>query len=228
MIDRKIFFDQIRHQPFPGAISATQVGGCNAILDEAEKRKFDLRWTAYCLATAYHETAKTMLPIAEYGRGKGRAYAEPINGRVYYGRGYVQLTWIKNYEAMGKILKVDLVTDPELALNPKIASGIMFEGMIRGTFTSKKLSDYFNDKLTDWVNARKIINGLDKAETIASYARQFHGALIRANVDVVSTGDHSPPIIVPKTLPPPDVPPVKPKPSTGWLAALLNIFKRKA
>lgn len=216
MSNRKIFFDNVRHQPFPGAISATQVSGCNAILDEAERRKFDLRWTAYCLATAYHETAKTMLPIAEYGRGKGRAYAEAINGRVYYGRGYVQLTWIKNYETMGKIIGFDLIANPELALDPLIASRVMFEGMIRGSFTSKKLVDYFNDGLTDWVNARKIINGLDKAEMIASYARQFHGALIRA---------HGP---VPQPLP--DVPPViaKPQPSKGWLSALLSIFTRKA
>jgi putative chitinase len=131
--------------PFPGAISQTQVGGCNALLDEAERRGFDSRWTAYCLATAYHETAHTMLPIAEYGRGRGKAYGEPINGKVYYGRGYVQLTWIKNYETMGKLLKADLVGNPELALDPKIAAQVMFEGMIRGSFTGKRLSDFFND-----------------------------------------------------------------------------------
>jgi putative chitinase len=101
MINRAIFFDNVRKLPFPGSISQTQVAGCNALLDEAERRGFDFRWTAYCLATAYHETAHTMLPIAEYGRGKGKAYGEPINGKVYYGRGYVQLTWIKNYEKMG-------------------------------------------------------------------------------------------------------------------------------
>lgn len=215
MIDRKIFFDNVRHQPFPGALSATQVGGCNAILDEAERRKFDLRWTAYCLATTYHETDKTMLPIAEYGRGKGRAYGEAINGRVYYGRGYVQLTWIKNYETMGKIIGFDLIGNPELALDPLIASRVMFEGMIRGSFTGKKLVDYFNDGLTDWVNARKIINGLDKAETIASYARQFHGALIRAN------GPVSQPL--------PDVPkPAQPPaPEPGFWTKFGALFKPK-
>jgi putative chitinase len=199
MIDRAIFFDQVRKLPFPGAISQTQVAGCNALLDEAERRRFDFRWTAYCLATAYHETAHTMLPIAEYGRGKGKAYGEPINGKVYYGRGYVQLTWIKNYEKMGALLKADLVGNPELAMDPKIAAQVMFEGMIRGSFTGKRLSDFFNDSITDFPNARKIINGLDRAEMIASYARQFHGALILANAPV------------PQPLP--DVPaPIKPRP----------------
>jgi hypothetical protein len=200
MIDRKVFFDHIRKMPFPGNISAAQVGGCNVILDEAEKRKFDPRWTAYCLATAFHETAHTMLPIAEYGRGKGKAYGEPINGKVYYGRGYVQLTWIKNYETIGKLLKVDLVGNPELALDARLATGIMFEGMIRGSFTGKRLSDFFNDAKTDWSNARKIINGLDRASMIAGYARQFHGALIAANAPVAQ--------------PIPDAPAPKPKPAT--------------
>jgi hypothetical protein len=131
MIDRAIFFDQVRKLPFPGAISQTQVAGCNALLDEAERRGFDFRWTAYCLATAYHETAHTMLPIAEYGRGKGKAYGEPINGKTYYGRGYVQLTWIKNYEKMGALLKADLVGNPELAMDPKIAAQVMVPAPIK-------------------------------------------------------------------------------------------------
>lgn len=196
MIDRKIFFDQVRKAPFPGTLSETQVGGCNAVLDEAERRGFDLRWTAYCLATDYHETAHTMLPIAEYGRGKGKAYGEPINGKVYYGRGLVQLTWIKNYETMGNLLKVNLVGNPELALNPKIAVQIMFEGMTRGLFTGKRLSEFFNDTKTDWTNARRIINGLDRAEMIASYARQFHGALIAASA---SAKQPIPDVVFPNT-----------------------------
>jgi putative chitinase len=212
MTNRAIFFDQVRKLPFPGAISQTQVGGCNAILDEAERREFDFRWTAYCLATAYHETAHTMLPIAEYGRGKGKAYGELINGKVYYGRGYVQLTWIKNYEKMGALLKVDLVGNPELAMDPKIAAQVMFEGMIRGSFTGKRLSDFFNEAITDFSNARKIINGLDRAEQIASYARQFHGALILANAPVKQP--------IPDA-PAPIKPPAKPKSNAGPTGAVI-------
>jgi putative chitinase len=221
MIDRKTFFDKVRKAPFPGSMTQHQVEGCEAILREWERRGLrDLRWLAYMLATAFWETARTMQPIAEYGRGKGRRYgvADPSTGHTYYGRGYVQLTWDYNYRAMGSILGVDLVNNPDKALDPTIAAAIMFEGMQRGTFTSKKLADYFNDRLTDWVNARRIINGTDKAETIASMARQFHGALIAAS----DTNSRVPP--------PPDIP--KPKPAEpakgGWLAAILNFFKRKA
>jgi putative chitinase len=41
------------------------VNGCNAVL--AAMEGCPLSWTAYALATAYHETASTMQPIKEYG-----------------------------------------------------------------------------------------------------------------------------------------------------------------
>ena len=34
---------------------------------------------------------------------------------------------------------------------------------MQGVFTGKKFGDYFNKTTEDWVNARRIINGLDKA-----------------------------------------------------------------
>jgi putative chitinase len=52
----------------------------------------------------------------------------------------------------------------------------MITGILKGLFTEKKLSDYLN-KDTDWINARRIINGLDKAELIAVYAKKFYTAL---------------------------------------------------
>lgn len=178
MINRKAFFDKVRLAPFPGALQPSQVSGTEAILSEWERRGLtDMRWLAYMLATAYHETAHTMQPIAEYGRGKGHKYGLPVNGKTYYGRGYVQLTWDYNYKKMGDLLDIDLVNNPEMAMEPKVAAAIMFEGMIRGSFTGKKLADYFSQSATDFVTARKIINGLDRAELIAGYARQFHGAL---------------------------------------------------
>jgi hypothetical protein len=49
--------------------------------------------------------------------------------------------------------------------------------MTKGLFTGKKLNDYINNTKTDYVNARKIINGLDRANLIASYAKVFETAL---------------------------------------------------
>jgi predicted chitinase len=99
------------------------------------------------------------------------------DGKTWLGRGLVQLTHKANYARMGPIVGVDLVANPKLAMEEDIAVKIMFEGMARGLFTGKKLADYFTSKTSDWVNARKIINGLDRAEDIASYAHRFYDAL---------------------------------------------------
>jgi hypothetical protein len=126
------------------------------------------------LATTYHETAHTMQPIEEIGRGRGR----PYGNTPYYGRGFVQLTWEDNYRKMGNLLNVDLLNNPEKAMDMKIATQIMFEGMIQGSFTNGKhyLAKYFNE-LSDWYNARRIINGSDRAALIADYGRAFFFAV---------------------------------------------------
>lgn len=182
-IDRKIFFAGVRQGPFPGKLTAGQVKGTEAILDEWERRGLtDLRWLAYMLATTKWETDHTMQPIIE---GGSQRY---LRGKKYWpwiGRGFVQLTWERNYLAMTKLLKAagidaDLIKNPDLAMRLDVASFVMFEGMQRGTFTGKKLRDYFSATKTDWVNARRIINGTDRAGEIASIAKQFYADLTAA------------------------------------------------
>ena len=168
-------------------MSQLQVQGVTNIVNAwKESGLTDKRWLAYMLATTYHETAKTMQPIEEYGRGRGKRYGRKImfSGRpyehpdkIYYGRGYVQLTWYENYKKMGEILNIPLLEQPELALQPDISAKIMIEGMTRGYFTGKALRDYFNDRNDDPVNARRIINGLDKANKIAEYYNDFLNAM---------------------------------------------------
>ena len=136
------------------------------------KSAHHLRQAAYMLATAKHETANTFAPIEEYGKGKGLPYGKPDRktGLVYFGRGYVQLTWVKNYQTMGTVLGLPLYTQPDLALRYDVAYKIMSYGMTHGTFTGVALSRYINEGKTDYQNARKIINGTDKADLIAGYA----------------------------------------------------------
>jgi putative chitinase len=180
MIDRDKFFPLIRSKPFNGHLDQSQVDGINSILDTWEKEGYtDIRHLSYELGTVYHECAAQMVPISEYGQGRGRPYGkpDPITHQTYYGRGYVQLTWKSNYVYMSTITGEDLVNHPELALVPSIAAQIMFIGMEKGTFTGKKLNDYFTDEKSDWYHARQIINGLDRAQTIATYAQEFHAAL---------------------------------------------------
>lgn len=180
-INRNFFFNQVRGRLFGGSLRQSQVAGLLAILDYWEEHYWnrDDRWLAYALATAYHETDRTMQAIEEYGKGRGRAYGKPdrVTGQVYYGRGLVQLTWKYNYEAMERVFNEPLVNSPNLALNLPLAVKIMFHGMEHGTFTGKKFAHYFTDTKEDWVNARRIINGRDKANLIAEYAKKFYSAI---------------------------------------------------
>lgn len=178
MVDRTEFYEKIN--PLFGSFKQSQVDGCNIILDYHDKNGYyDGRQLAYILATVFHETARTMQPIAEYGKGKNRRYGktDPVTGFSYYGRGYVQLTWDYNYKKMSDIVGVDLYKNPDLAMQPDIAIQILFYGMAHGTFTGKKLDDYFNDEKSDAFNARKIINGLDKAVLIEGYYNTFLSAI---------------------------------------------------
>jgi len=146
---------------------------------EDDEHITDIRRAAYMLATTYHETAITWEPTEEYGKGRGRAYGakDEVTGHVYYGRGYVQLTWADNYRIMGKRLGVDLYHDPTLATIPEIAYKIMSVGMRNGMFTGVGLSKYIANEKCDYYNARRIINGTDCAEQIAGYARKFESML---------------------------------------------------
>ena len=188
MLDRKHFFTSVRGSLFGGKLTESQVSGMDAILDEWDTGKWqsDLNRLAYMLATAFHETARTMQPIEEYGKGKGRPYGKCLcmsrkpytdTKNLFYGRGLVQLTWYENYKLAGDRVGVDLIHFPEKASELDIAVKIMFSGMFEGWFTGKKLSDYFTPVKVDFVNARKIINGLDKAELIAGHAKKFRLAL---------------------------------------------------
>lgn len=183
MIDRKKFFDGIRQGPFPGKLTKGQVAGTSAILDEWERRELtDLRWLADMLGTTKHETAHTMQPIVETG---GQKYLRSKRYYPWYGRGYVQLTWKANYEKFrARVLKqlgLDIVADMEAALHPDVAAFIMFEGMIRGEFTGKKLADYYTKTKTDWEQSRRIINGTDKMREIAAIKKQFYADLVLAS-----------------------------------------------
>ena len=196
MINRKFFFDQCKSSLFGGSYSQKQVDGLTAILDEWEKSHSaqDDRWLAYMLATAHHETDRKMQPIGEYGGpkywtkmydiggdrpslAKKMGNATPGDGVLYRGRGFVQLTWKSNYARAGAKIGVDLVNHPDKAMELTPATRIMFEGMMAGWFTGKKLSDYFSKTADDWVNARRIINGLDKANLIAGYGKRYYAAI---------------------------------------------------
>lgn len=196
MYDRKTYFDSVRGSLFGGSLSQNQVDGQEALLKYAEDAEIMLTQSAYVLATAYHETAFTMQPIEEYGKGAGRPYGavDPVTGWAYFGRGFVQLTWDYNYKSMGDRLDLDLYENAPLALDLEPATDIIFVGMSEGIFTGKKLADYITESKTDYVNARRIVNGTDKASTIADYANRFQAALEASYRPVDAEPDQPDPI----------------------------------
>ena len=186
-IDRKAFYESIRESLFEGVLTQRQVDGMNAVMDTWEQYHFDkdIRWLAYCMATAHHETAYVWDAIEEYGKGSGQPYGEPTGpyGECYYGRGFVQLTWITNYEKGEKILKetydleCPMVQYPHRMLEVEPAALILFDGMIDGWFTGVGLPTYFNASTEDPYNARRTVNGTDKADVIKGHYYKFKEAL---------------------------------------------------
>ena len=173
-MSRAEFYKAVRPM-FHGALSQKQVDGIEALLAATEGLPITHR--AYLMATAAHETDQTMQPIAEYGKGKGKPYGKPgRHGQAQYGRGYVQLTWDDNYERADEALGLNgaLLKDFNLAMQPTIAAKILVRGCSEGWFTGKKLADYLPG---DYRGARRVVNGLDKADLIAGYAREFEAAL---------------------------------------------------
>ncbi len=129
---------------------------------------------AYILATVEWETNHTWKPVKEAYWVSEKWRKKHLKYYPYFGRGFVQITWKENYEKFGKLLGADLVKHPDLALYPAYAVYILVHGFKYGTFTGKKLDDYVSSEGNfDFVGARHIINGSDKAHTIASLAKEF-------------------------------------------------------
>lgn len=148
--------------------------------------------TAYILATAWWETARTMKPVREgfYLGDRAEAFRRTLRYWPWYGRGFVQLTWEANYRRAGAELGVDMIADPDLAMLAEIAAEVLVQGAMEGWFTGKKLPDYVGPGICDYVNARKVINGLDCADRIAELADEYEDALVpRPDYPCLRRGD---------------------------------------
>jgi peptidoglycan hydrolase-like protein with peptidoglycan-binding domain len=127
----------------------------------------------YILATVEHETNGTFKPVREAYWLSEEWRARNLRYAPYYGRGYVQITWRTNYEKYSKLTGVDLVKEPDLAMEPRIAMYILLHGCKTGSFTGRKIEDYIKEGYVDFYNARRVINGLDRAEHIANLAKKW-------------------------------------------------------
>lgn len=174
-----------------GKLTQSQVDGIEYIVNNSQS--FTYPQAAYMLATAWHETKAKMQPIVEigsvsyfdkYDTGKlaanlGNTPEKDGDGYKYRGRSLVQITGLANYKRFSKLLGVDLVNNPDLALEKDNSLKIMQIGMRDGLFTGigfNKISLGRYDK-NGYIKCRKIINGTDRAEMIADYAMTFESAL---------------------------------------------------
>lgn len=194
--DRETFFAVLRQGPLRHRVPS-QVMGTEAILTAMAGKP--LAWTAYALATAWHETGYTMQPIKEKGGrayfmrmydktgerpGVARALGNTVagDGATYAGRGYVQLTGRRNYGFAERKLGEPLLSNPDLAMRPDIAARILREGMTDAWFTGRGFASMLTSvgpaTKAAFAQARRIINGMDRAAKIADEAVTFQAALI--------------------------------------------------
>lgn len=209
MLNRTTLYAYLRRAPFGGKLTQQQIEGTESILSawDAEvpddATQTDFKKLAYVLATVFHETGGKMVPVREgFAKSdaaaikivKARSYGKPDavidpmrspklkkTGKVYYGRGQVQLTWAENYDRIGKRVGAPLLTNPDLMLNPQISATVAVKGMLDGLFTGRRLSDYFNPKGANPRGARAIINGQDKAGLVEDHYNSILAALLAAD-----------------------------------------------
>ena len=182
------FYTDVRK--ITGALNQAQVDTLESLLIAASH--WPVGWLAYGLATAWHEAR--LVPqhekggpgyLAKYDTGElakrlGNTPEADGDGIRLAGRGLVQLTGRFNYYKAGLYLGIDLIENPDLALAPANATKILVWGMETGAFTGKKLATYIGEQgyLESFRQARRIINGMDRAGDIAGYAIQFQEALL--------------------------------------------------
>ncbi len=175
---------------FTSALKPDQKAGLEAVLAAAAAARWPLSFTAYALATAFHETAATMQPVREaFWLSESWRKAHLAKYYPYYGRGYVQLTWRRNYERADRELGLGgkLVSNLDLAMKAEVSAPIMIKGMEEGWFCGSKdgarhdlarhVARRGPSTRAQYQSARRIINGVDKADKIAGEALAFQAAL---------------------------------------------------
>lgn len=168
------------------------LGLTRQIIAECEEQQLLRNEAAYVLATAYWESARTMQPVKEAFWLSEDWRKRNLRYFPWYGRGLVQLTWEANYRRADEELGLGgaLLKTPNKVMEPDISVRILVIGMREGWFTGKKLSDYINLRASNYVGARRIINGTDKAQAIAEIARDYEQALLAEGYGI----DPAPPI----------------------------------
>lgn len=159
--------------------TANQARSVAALIEAATAQKLTRPQIAYVLATAEHESDR-FATLEEYASGaayEGRAdlgNSRPGDGRLFKGRGYVQLTGRNNYRAYGTRTGIRVLELPYILMNwASLSVYVIVDGMMRGAYTGRKLEQFVNRDQQDFRNARRVVNGLDQADKIAAQAQAW-------------------------------------------------------
>lgn len=110
--------------------------------------------------------------------------------QVYFGRGYVQLTWWSNYAKASVALGrgFELLLHPERVKTPEIAYELMSLGMRTGKIfaNGRKFKNFFTGSATNYEGARGMVNGKDHADDIARLARKFESVLRKSSAPSIA------------------------------------------
>lgn len=194
--DAASFFATIRHPSRCGPLRSAQVQGASELLKALQGQP--LAYAAYILATAWHETDGAMEPIKERGgdtyffrmydiagarpqKARELGNVHPGDGVKFAGRGLPQTTGRTNYEKAKAFLGVDCVSNPDLLLDKTNAARWTVHAMVEGLFTGKRLAVYLPPSgvasREQYINARRVVNGTDRADLIEDYAQWFERGL---------------------------------------------------
>lgn len=105
---------------------------------------------AAAIATCAIEAANRWTPIHEFGTPAD--WARYAGGAAFAGRGLIQITHIWNYQAAGDALGLDLVSNPDLALDLEVACQIF-----AWYWATHNTDDYADTR--DWYSTRASVVG---------------------------------------------------------------------
>lgn len=183
-MDRKVFYDYLRLRV---NLTTQNVYGFERVLDYAETNETRAADMPYILATDWWETSQTMWPVKEAFWMSESWRRRNLRYYPWYGRGLIQVTWESNYRKLWQDLGKSGSVDPDAFLTWEVAIPALFYGMQSGIYTGKDLDDFIDnidesdeEDLREFINARRIVNGTDRALAIGKLALMFERALKKA------------------------------------------------
>ena len=135
------------------------------------------------IGTTAIETASTFEPIHEFESPHWDTYS---GGRQFHGRGFIQLTHDYNYRAAGLALGLDLVGNPDLALEPRTAARVLawYFKTVRGKTSGMNVSDAA--RAGDWRKVRLLVLGAEMGwKRLADVAAKLGGHPVADNTATI-------------------------------------------